>query len=129
MVEESTCCEEPPRRREHGHCRRERRAIHLLHQLIDAERLEADRYRDMYLHLIHVHEELKDLDASSKLNAEWEFLLHLHEIGRRWADDWLGEHFDDLGRRSTFDLGKLFADSFRPPDLESSARAPKHAAR
>lgn len=107
---------------------KELRAIHLLHQLIESEGLESERVRNMYLHLIHVHEELKDLDASSKLNAEWPFLLHLHEIGRRWADDWLGEHFDDLGRRSSFDLASLFADSFRPPDLEASARAPKHEA-
>jgi NTE family protein len=106
---------------------KELRAIYLLHQIIDSEGLEAERYRDMRLHLIHVHEELKHLDASSKLNAEWEFLLHLREIGRRWADGWLREHFDDLGQRSTFDLASLFSDSFSPPDLDAPGK-PSHAA-
>lgn len=98
---------------------KELRSIELLHQLIDNEGLEAERYRDILIHRIHAHEELKDLEASSKLNAEWEFLQHLRERGHAWADRFLEQHFDDLGVRSSFDLKALFADSFRPPDLDS----------
>jgi NTE family protein len=94
---------------------KELRAIALLHQLIEAEGLESERYRDIYVHLIHAHEELQHLGASSKLNAEWEYLLYLKERGRAWADRFLDQHFDDLGLRSTFDLGSLFTDSFAPP--------------
>lgn len=94
---------------------KELRSIELLHQVIASEGLESERYRDIFVHLIHAHEELKDLAASSKLNAEWSFLLKLKEIGRRWADRFLEQHFDDLGQRSTFDLKTLFSDSFRPP--------------
>ena len=93
---------------------KELRAIQLLHKLIDAEGLETERYRDMRIHLIHADEELQDLDSSSKLNAEWEFLSHLYERGRAWADHWLEANFDGLGVRSTFDLDALFADSLRP---------------
>jgi NTE family protein len=100
---------------------KELRAIELLHRLIEAEGLESERYRDMYVHLIHAHEELKDLDASSKLNAEWEYLTHLKERGQRWAEAFLDRHFDDIGRRSTFDLASLFSDSFRPPAVEEGA--------
>lgn len=96
---------------------KELRSIELLHQLIDAEQLESERYRDMYVHLIHAHEELSDLDASSKMNAEWAYLQHLKERGRSWADAFLERHFDDLGVRSTFDLKGLFTDSFSPPRL------------
>jgi NTE family protein len=99
---------------------KELRSIELLHRLIEAEGLESERYRDMYVHLIHAHEELKDLDASSKLNAEWGYLTHLKERGRRWAEAFLERHFDDIGRRSTFDLASLFSDSFRPPAVEES---------
>lgn len=90
------------------------RSIHLLHQLIDAEGLETERYRDMRVHLIHADEELQDLDSSSKLNAEWNFLTRLHERGRAWAQRWLEANYDALGVRSTFDLDALFADSLRP---------------
>jgi NTE family protein len=94
---------------------KELRSIALLHQLIEAENLESERYRDIFVHLIHAHEELKNLDASSKMNAEWAYLLYLKERGRTWADRFLSRHFDDLGVRSTFDLRSLFTDSFRPP--------------
>jgi NTE family protein len=102
---------------------KELRAIELLHQLIEAEGLESERYRDIYVHLIHAHEELKDLDASSKMNAEWSYLTHLKERGQAWAESFLERHFDDLGRRSTFDLKSLFTDSFRPPNLDASTAA------
>lgn len=94
---------------------KELRAIHLLHQVIDAEGLETERYRDVRLHMIHAGEAVDDLEASSKLNAEWAYLTHLFERGRGWAEAWLEAHRQDLGQRSTLDLDDLFADAFRPP--------------
>jgi NTE family protein len=94
---------------------KELRAIVLLKQLIEAEGLEHERYRDMLVHRIHAERELEGLRVSSKLNAEWRFLTHLHDIGWRTAEAWLGENFDRLGVESTFDLSALFEDSFRPP--------------
>lgn len=103
---------------------KELRLIELLHELIEVEQLESERYRDVFVHLIHAHEELKDLDASSKLNAEWEYLLHLKERGWAWADRFLDRHYDDLGVRASFDVKDLFAgDSFRAPDTDD---APQH---
>ncbi len=90
------------------------RAIHLLHKLIEAEHIETQRYRDMRVHLIHADEELQDLDASSKLNAEWTFLSHLKQRGRAWAHQWLEANYDGIGVRSTFDLDALFVDSLQP---------------
>lgn len=108
---------------------KELRLIELLHELIDAERLESERYRDVFVHLIHAHEELKDLDASSKMNAEWEYLVHLKDRGWTWADRFLERHYDDLGVRATFDLKSLFStDSFSPPaaeDWKPSTHAPE----
>ncbi|WP_157019360.1 patatin-like phospholipase family protein [Mesorhizobium xinjiangense] len=97
---------------------KELRSIHLLHELIDAEGLESERYRDSYLHLIHAHEEIQHLKASSKLTAEWTYLLYLKERGRNWAERFLDRHFDDLGVRSTLDLGQLFSDSFKLPWID-----------
>ena len=93
---------------------KELRTLHLLHQLIELEGLESERYRDVRVHIIHAAEEVQHLEASSKLNAEWEYLTYLFERGRGWADAWLDEHFDDLGRRQTLDLDDLFADTFKP---------------
>lgn len=93
---------------------KELRAIHLLHQLIEAEGIEAERYRDMRIHLIHADEGLQDLDSSSKLNADWTFLRHLYQSGTAWARNWLEANYDEIGARSTLDLNELFTDSLRP---------------
>jgi len=107
---------------------KELRAIELLHELLEMEGFETERYRSMFVHLIHAHEDLQHLDASSKLNAEWEYLLYLKEQGRAWAADFLHNHFDDIGVRGTLDIKKLFADSFQPPSLQEPARSDDSAA-
>jgi NTE family protein len=79
---------------------------------------EGGRAPEMFVHLVHVDEEVQDLAASSKLNAEWSYLKLLFERGRGWADLWLRDHFDSLGRTSTFDVEQLLeAASPRPPEL------------
>jgi NTE family protein len=72
----------------------------------------------LFLHMVHVDEEVQDLSASSKLNAEWGYLTLLFDRGRRWADLWLRDHFDDIGVASTFDVDDLFHDTTpRPAEL------------
>ena len=51
---------------------------------------------------------LADFGASSKLNAEWEF-VSLQE-GRKSADAFLIAHGEDIGKRSTADLDVLLAE-------------------
>lgn len=96
---------------------KELRSILLLKQLIDAEGLEKERYRDMCLHRIHGDEDLVDLEASSKLNAEWPYLQHLRELGRERAERWLKNHWQDLGKCSTFMVDELIEDSIKPVEL------------
>jgi hypothetical protein len=46
---------------------------------------------------------------TSRLNADWDFLRHLHNMGRERADQWLEANFDRLGNESTVDLDtKIF---------------------
>lgn len=104
---------------------KELRSIQLLHRLIDAEGLELESYRAMRLHLIHAEHYVETLSASSKMNAEWDFLSRLHAQGRAWADQWLEANFDALGKHSTFDLDTIFTDTFRPVSTaDQSPRGP-----
>jgi hypothetical protein len=66
-------------------------------------------------------EALAAFGASSKMNNEWGFLQHLHEIGRRAADQWLVENFTAIGNRSTVDLSGLL------PQRHGSLSAPSLA--
>ena len=50
---------------------------------------------------------LTGLGASSKLNAEWEFLTMLRDEGRRSAEEFLAVQSSDLAARSTLDIDAL----------------------
>jgi len=86
----------------------ELRAIDFVHRLLDAGQLDPDAYRRMHIHIVHARKQMRQLDASSKLNAEWSFLQHLFEIGRQTATRWLDAHFDALGERSSADVRQMF---------------------
>lgn len=67
-------------------------------------------WRDVRFHRISADHELRDLSVSSKLNAEWAFLIHLRDIGRASAKQWLDRNFDALGERSTLDIDAVYGD-------------------
>ncbi len=71
-------------------------------------------HRETHLHIIHADEEVMDLAASSKLNAEWAYLEMLFQRGRGWASAWLDANYDALGKRSTLDLEEVLEDAPRP---------------
>lgn len=82
---------------------KELRAVRFVTRLVDEGRLDPERYMRVRVHRI-ASRELVGLSASSKLNAEWKFLRHVHDIGRRAAEEWLARHIDDIGVRDTIDL-------------------------
>jgi NTE family protein len=86
---------------------REMRAVQFVTSLIDSGQLDHQRYRRMNFHMI-ASDELSQLGASTKLNADLDFLEHMRDIGRRAADGWLTENFDSIGVTSTIDLIKTF---------------------
>jgi NTE family protein len=58
----------------------------------------------MHIHMIHSEEHMKELGASSKMNADPEFLSHLRALGRAQADRWLAENFDKIGKHTSIDI-------------------------
>ncbi|MDX2266366.1 MAG: patatin-like phospholipase family protein [Hyphomicrobiales bacterium] len=85
----------------------ELRSIEFAGRLIDEGKLNANEFKRVNLHIIEAHNELDPLGASSKFNAEWDFLTHLRDIGRRAADRWLEKNFDMMGQRSSVDMKSL----------------------
>jgi NTE family protein len=88
---------------------KELRMIALLRQVADPGHGEGARWASMRTHSIK-SDRLAEFGASSKLNAEKKFIALLKEEGRRCADEFLIEHGDDLGRRSTADLDVLLSE-------------------
>lgn len=87
---------------------REMRAIDFVTRLIDKGKLSTQQYKKVLMHRIALSESLKNIDASSKSDAKWDFFVMLKKAGRAAARKWLDAHFDDIGARSTIDLRKEF---------------------
>jgi NTE family protein len=88
---------------------KELRMIALLRQVADPGHGEGARWAGMRTHRI-MSDKLVAFGASSKLNAEWEFVSLLKEEGRRSADAFLTAHGEDIGKLSTADLDVLLAE-------------------
>ena len=87
---------------------RELRAIDFVGRLLENDKINNENYRNIRMHIVEAHEQLAEMGASTKLNAEWEFLEHLHDIGRQAAQDWLTENRDHIGNKSTVDVRAMF---------------------
>jgi NTE family protein len=88
---------------------KELRMIALLRQVADPGHGEGARWAGMRMHRI-MSDVLADFGASSKLNAEWEFVSLLKEEGRKSADAFLTAHGKDIGKHSTADIDILLAE-------------------
>jgi NTE family protein len=87
---------------------REARAIAFVSKLIDDGVLTENAYKNMKLHLIEAEELMADLGHTSKFNADWDFLVHLKEVGRQTAEDWLEKNYDKIGVESSIDVRDYF---------------------
>jgi NTE family protein len=88
---------------------KELRMIALLRQAADPGSGEGARWASMRTHRVK-SDMLAKFGASSKLNAEWEFVSMLRSEGRLAAQAFLDEHGADLGRRATADLDVLLSE-------------------
>ena len=85
---------------------REMNGISTVTKLI--EKGKAEGYAPVNVHMIQAEAAMAELGASSKFNADWSFLTHLHDLGVATADKWLAEHFDSIGNESTLDMIKAY---------------------
>jgi NTE family protein len=92
----------------------EMHAIALVQRLIEEDQLmrnsEAARLKNMNMHVISAEDQMRELDAFSKLKASMDFLLHLKEIGRKAADAWLTQNWQMIGEGSSVDIRQMFSD-------------------
>jgi NTE family protein len=88
---------------------KELRMIALLRQVADAGTGEGAMWAGMRIHLL-ASTTVDKLGASSKFNAEWEFLSMLRDEGRRCAESFLATHGTGIGKRSTLNLDVLLEE-------------------
>lgn len=106
----------------------EMRAMEFVSKLIHEGKLNHGEYKDMHMHLIYSPEEMKHLNASSKMNADLDFFRYLKEIGRNEAERWLKDNWKDVGVRSTVDIREKFITQCPTPKTTMEALAGKKEA-
>jgi NTE family protein len=67
----------------------------------------AKRLRNPRLHAVLADDKLGDLDATSKLRANWTFMQTLKDRGRESAKSWHQLHASKIGLRSSFEASAL----------------------
>jgi NTE family protein len=83
---------------------REMRAVAFVTKLLDDKKLADTEVKRMLIHAVSADDVMQNLGVASKLNAEWEFLTHLHAIGRERAEAWIEANFAALNVASTIDI-------------------------
>lgn len=104
---------------------RDLKTIDLIDRLIEEGALSDNEYRMMRLHMIDGCADMLELDASSKVNSEWAFLIHLRDLGRLHADRWLKANFDRIEVESTLDVRALFEEVDSGPGESVELRSRK----
>ena len=87
---------------------REMNGISTVTKLLNEGQGAGSGYKPVHFHMIAAEDEMSRLGASSKFNADWKFLSHLHELGMATTDRWLADHFDAIGNESTLDMIKAY---------------------
>jgi NTE family protein len=78
----------------------------LLRRIADPGDGEGAEWARMRVHMVP-NCLMDKLGYSSKLNAEWDFISMLRDEGRKAGDEFLVQHGDSIGKRSTLDIDLL----------------------
>ena len=87
---------------------REMRAIAFVSELVEKKKIISPDMKKMLIHSIRSDAEMSEHSVSSKLNTDWNFLLHLRDEGRKIAKEWLEVNFKKIGKESSIDIRKEF---------------------
>jgi NTE family protein len=87
---------------------REMRAIHFVTSLIEEGELDPGKYKHTHIHTIDAEEEMSKLAPSSKMNLNMEFLQYLFDLGREKTSEFLNDHYEKIGLKSSTDIAAKF---------------------
>jgi NTE family protein len=105
----------------------EMRAIHFVSKMVNHNTLDKNIYKNLHMHMIESSEAMQELNASSKLNASWQFFVFLKEIGRNAADRWLKDHYSFIGTASSLDIEQVFFPAMHSEHPYIDEPEPSHA--
>jgi len=84
------------------------RAIYFISKMVEKGIVNDKSIKILNLHVIRDREFFEELDLSTAMNTDWNFLLQLFEAGKRSGEKWLEDHYDDIGVRSSAQIEEDF---------------------
>jgi NTE family protein len=91
-----------------GSLMREMHEIDFVNRLVREGKLQDKSYQPIHVHMIEAQEIMAGLAATSKLNADWEFLCYLRDTGIQSALEWIEGNYEAIGKHSSVDVEKTF---------------------
>lgn len=70
-----------------------------------------ERYKNPRLHTVRADDAMKEYSVASKFDTDWTFLCELRDEGRKTMAQWLDDHIDNIGVRSSVDLEAEFLEN------------------
>ena len=95
----------------------EMRAINFVKKLIRQGKLDEKEYAYMRMHRVMPPPDLQEMNASSKMNASWDFFQLLHSIGRTQMETWLKANKKHIGKESSMDIEEQFLARKKKPAI------------
>jgi NTE family protein len=90
---------------------KELRAVHFVQKMMDEGWIKDEflsKLKYVLMHSLRADSALSDLSVNTKFSSDWGFLQMLRDRGRVCAAQWIADHFDAVGQRSTVNLTAEF---------------------
>jgi NTE family protein len=93
----------------------EMRAIDFVKRLLQEDKLDASRYKDVLMHRVDGGEGLDAYPASSKSATDAKLIYELCALGQQCADHWLQDKSAAVGTASSISIARDYLDDLRLP--------------
>lgn len=88
---------------------REMRAIGFISRMVNEGWIKEkyqNRLKKINIHCVRADKALEDLPLASVYVPDWDFLVHLRDLGRKEADNWLDKNFNFIGKKTSIDFNE-----------------------
>lgn len=86
----------------------ELRSIEFVQRLLTERRIDPQRYKRVYLHMIGAEDAMEAYGQASKYDTAPDFLAELFALGRQTAQEWLEMRYEYIGHAGTVSIAETF---------------------
>jgi NTE family protein len=92
---------------------RELRAIEFAKRLVENDMIKPEyrghfKFNQINVHSIRADKIMSEFHVATKFSPDWDFLCTLRDRGREVAAEWIKNHIECIGNRSSVDLRDVF---------------------